>query len=346
MDICIVESEHFETLPAWVDMAIAANHRIRIVIYRPYLQHVQQQVAAKPAIVVLSYDNLFSLLRLLHQCDLLVLNTVNLKHALFGQLMTLRYSKVKKIATIHNIKGEILTARGGLKAKVLYWFTQQMDGYRVLVQEMQQSIQNHSAKPVLFLPAAATLAVPHTAVSDTLNVVIPGAVQQKRRDYAGFIQYLTTYVLPFKLKLVFLGACADENNQHQLKALDGLPNLELLWFQQEVDTLRFSAYMNEAHVMVSPLNQQAQYGAYKTSGAFGDAVTYGKPLFIPDYVPIPEGWNALCKHYQDWDDLFRQLAELHQNGQEGIQDQEITAALAQFSAEKYLERFKAFYPLL
>ncbi|MEC5395523.1 hypothetical protein [Bergeyella sp. RCAD1439] len=120
-----------------------------------------------------------------------------------------------------------------------------------------------------------------------LTVVVPGAVSQKRRDYAHILKTLETFTTP--IRVVFLGKCEGAELE-RVKAFERTKPLgvSLVYFTEKVPQDRFNEWMKRAHVLWCPLRIETSffgcrevYGTTKMTGNLGDAIGFAKPVVFP-----------------------------------------------------------------
>jgi uncharacterized membrane-anchored protein YhcB (DUF1043 family) len=79
-------------------------------------------------------------------------------------------------------------------------------------------------------------------------------------------------------------------------------------------------------------------GKTKITGAIGDAVRSGTPIFLPAEFPASSEFEGLIHHYQDTSDLVRSLMNVLVDYQELTQSARETAQ--QFDLEKQAQRME------
>jgi hypothetical protein len=124
-----------------------------------------------------------------------------------------------------------------------------------------------------------------------MQVVIPGAVSQYRRDYHHIFAKLKT--MQSSMNFVFLGKASGS----ELKLLNELqntlsPTVAIKYFDHKVSKEKFQTEMKEASVLWCPLQKEIKffgqteiYGLTKISGNIGDAINYGKIAILPTTYP-------------------------------------------------------------
>ena len=143
--------------------------------------------------------------------------------------------------------------------------------------------------------------------NESLMIVIPGGVSQKRRDYAHIFAAIQKIRSDQKCEFIFLGK-AQTYELKQLERLSShLPeNISVTYFPERVSLEDFEAWMQKADVLWCPIQQETEffsiketYGKTKMTGNLGDAIAYGKLAVFPKNYPsklnfiFPEKENIL-----------------------------------------------------
>lgn len=122
-----------------------------------------------------------------------------------------------------------------------------------------------------------------------LNIVIPGAVDQMRRDYKKVLSKLKSFESKTQFKIYFLGKAKDQELQWLKKFDKNKPsNLALVYFTEKVPQREFDEIMQSADLLWCPIQSETSffsnteiYGKTKMSGNIGDAIKYGKKALFP-----------------------------------------------------------------
>lgn len=156
--------------------------------------------------------------------------------------------------------------------------------------------------------------------NETYNIVIPGAVSQKRRDYKKIIKELKNLELNFEeselrrsetfventlsergssvgttqnLEIIFLGKASGKELEMLQDFEQSKPeNISIKYFKEKVPQDVFDGLMKKADVLWCPIQQETEffsqkeiYGFTKMSGNIGDAIKYGKLAVFPENYP-------------------------------------------------------------
>lgn len=158
---------------------------------------------------------------------------------------------------------------------------------------------------------------------DDVNIVIPGGVSQKRRDYDHIFKTIRTLKTDQRFTFIFLGKAQGEELKALEKLSGNLPaNITIHYFKERVSAEDYDLWMAKADVLWCPVQQQTEffsqieiYGKTKMTGNVGDAIKYGKLAVFPknyssqlDFI-IPENEN-IAEQFQQ---LKRQSFDFQKN---------------------------------
>ncbi len=159
-----------------------------------------------------------------------------------------------------------------------------------------------------FLPIFYTGQIVKTENKD-LNIVIPGGVSQKRRNYGHVFEVIKNLKTEKPVAFIFLGK-AKGKELEQLKILSqSVPqNIRLEYFSERVSSSVFDEWMQKADVLWCPIQQETEffglreiYGRTKMTGNLGDAIKFGKWAVFPESYPskldfiVPEQKNIISQ---------------------------------------------------
>lgn len=165
----------------------------------------------------------------------------------------------------------------------------------------------HRLLPLLFKSETDTF------IKNPNHLVIPGAVENSRRNYPHIFEWLEKSDLP--LTVTFLGK-ANADKAAQLKDLQQKKsNLRLIWFEEKIPAEEFDRILAEASLLWCPIRRQTTflgigeiYGETKVSGNIFDTAKAGTWGIFPAKYPashpfiISEEENPLAQ--------FQKLTEI------------------------------------
>lgn len=141
--------------------------------------------------------------------------------------------------------------------------------------------------------------------NESLVIVIPGGVSQKRRDYNHIFATIQQIRADQKYEFIFLGKAKGKELKKLEQLSVGLPeNISVTYFSDRVSAEDFEAWMEKADVLWCPIQQETEffsireiYGKTKMTGNLGDSIAFGKLAVFPKNYPstldfiVPEKEN-------------------------------------------------------
>ena len=132
-----------------------------------------------------------------------------------------------------------------------------------------------------------------------------GAIDEDRRDYSEIINALKKVPPLVRKKLLFitLGNTNGGKENKVLKKLKKLANIDITdgWISAE----DFDKRGMQCDLFISPLKLSMEYGLYKGSGTFGDAVYLGKKVIIPSHVDPFFEFKEISLYYNNVESLSK-----------------------------------------
>ncbi|WP_228374831.1 hypothetical protein, partial [Chryseobacterium oranimense] len=249
----------------------------------------------------------------LKKYDLIIIGTV---HRYFNTFHVV-IQKYKASVIVHNInfskasKGALMKSifKGDVIYRLKLWWKEGLF-YSSKVYRNAQKLwvldEDISSEKYQFLPLFYNKYFENQS-KESLNVVIPGGVSQKRRDYHHVFKTIEHLKTEEKCEFIFLGKAKDNELKQLERLAKKLPeNVSIQYFSDRVSNDDFEKGMQIADVLWCPIQQKTEffsreeiYGLTKMTGNFGDAVKYGKAAVFPKDYPsksefiIPEKENIL-----------------------------------------------------
>jgi hypothetical protein len=130
-----------------------------------------------------------------------------------------------------------------------------------------------------------------------------GAVESERRNYLEIIKALesTPKTIRNKIRFVTLGNTHGGLKNSIIESISKLVSIDASsgWISEKELNDRASI----CDVLISPLREEMEYGTYKGSGTFGDAVFLRKKVIIPGFVDPENEFEELSICYNSVDEL-------------------------------------------
>jgi glycosyltransferase involved in cell wall biosynthesis len=288
--------------------------------------------------------------------DLIILNSVDGKH--FFIYLVLVLNRIKGVViNIHSINNNLnpsfyVSLKTTIRTVSKKILNAKAEGYIVNAEAMRAFIVKRklTVKPVYVLSPVYYKEVPTDQTTPVQVVItIPGAIDIRRRDYHLALNAFSGIITSTKyLKVVFAGRPVGSYGREVLDSAKELAKggADIQFYEEEVPEKEFQDIVASSTLILSPLvyttvihdQTEERYGLTKTSGNVYDAIRYGKPLIIPDYVTVPEEIKSSCIVYSSLEDLSSKVGELIHNP-ELLNQYKLQARInsSAFSKEKAIE---------
>jgi len=146
--------------------------------------------------------------------------------------------------------------------------------------------------------------------SPPYRIGLLGSLNNERRDYAILVNSLSQLSREIRSQFHFyiLGECRN-----------GHKNVILQSLQRHVDVSFPDGYLSaddfdeigvSCHILISPLSTNYEYGTFKGSGSFGDAIYLRKRILIPSFVDPQGEFSDISFYYSNESDLTKLLGDL------------------------------------
>lgn len=143
-----------------------------------------------------------------------------------------------------------------------------------------------------------------------LMIAIPGRIDKRRRYYE-WIDRIKPVLNKFEIK--FIGKALTESDLEIVKKLDSLGASQVVKkVNQFISFEDFDKYLESADMFFVPLVEldNPKRRIDRNLGAFFDSVRYGKPLIVPNKVPICSELKKSVVTYNNDSDLLNLLIKL------------------------------------
>lgn len=225
--------------------------------------------------------------------------------------------KCPSILTIHNINA--WSQRGPhIKKNLLHtadsfvssFYTQKIINKFTYLNTINESLLLSMNKA---FPHKETLSIPfsvtHDSVSpenkDTIDFVIPGTVDNRRRDYETIIDVFDVINQDHKnTRLILLG-----------KSDQGIKGKNIVTFDEFVPRETYDNYLKNADFIICPslpetstVNTAKEYYGITKSPNIFESIKWRKPLIIPKEIPIPKSMAKSTIQYENYEDLYENMS--------------------------------------
>ena len=343
MEIGIFETEHFEGVYPVIRLFDNNKNNITIFSYEAsykqlhYLFHSQLDKydwvikADKKSKYTFIYE-LFKGIKK-RKIKIVYLNTISNNFIVYA-LMIVLLRKVRVIVTIHNInsyfeyKNSISLKRWirYIGRKLLLSVVKEFNVVSMIMvdyleKKLPPNKKVHCVPGAIFEENSSRQTQPVT--SEHINIVIPGSVDGRRRDYEQVFMLLHLLELKkISVTITFLGRFYEEYGKRILEKCKSvqLEYTQLKYYEFDtVDQPEFDRVMNDASFVFIPsvINTIIEdgvtetYGLSISSGNLFDVIKHAKPFIAPEQLKFDFFLEKSCYRYSTAEDIAAFIASVH-----------------------------------
>jgi len=155
---------------------------------------------------------------------------------------------------------------------------------------------------------------------DLLQVIIPGTIGLKSRDYTPVIKALRGLQdrLDSNVQVHLLGRPQGSYGTDIINKCKALENkyLTFCFYNDFIHQDKFDQIMHSADFLILPIAEYMKFDIYKekngfscVSGNINDMVKYGLPSILPSYYPLDKRLEKTVERYKDGDELQQILGK-------------------------------------
>ena len=344
MNIAIYDTEHFETTYTLTRIFDTGDIAITLFVTSDVALSLTTLLGTTHSPlnwVIFEKHNVSNTTKIYNQCtkrkiDLLLLNTVSHHHFFFG-ILCLLLKKTRTILTIHDANSSFnpllsFNFRTFLRFAGKKMLANAVSGYATPLSSTKEYIcKNFTVqKRTVIFPGSffcEGLRAPRR-YDGKIKIVIPGSIDSRRRDYTQLYKIATSLKgQKNEFEFILLGGTknkegkeiANECKRHESE------NVKIKTYEGEfVSQEEYDFDLSDSDFVYAPLVKlfhkestiPEQYGLTKSSGCFFDAVRFGKPILVPEYIFVPEELRAQCIPYKSIQGLSEFLTQLNDKKRE------------------------------
>lgn len=338
MNVAILETKHFEVLRATVRFFDSGRNRLFLFV-TPFVHEQSRKVAPgferdcewrvldepgqekrllRSIVAVAEREGL----------DLFWISTITNNYLTCASVVrALRRRGCPAVMTLHNVNYWLRPGLPRSRARVGEWLGKKalvsaLSGFNVLSEAMIPAVKGSRVgrKPVVSVPSAVFEgAVAGPAEGDGLVLVVPGSVEEKRRDYEALLDAFEKVGARHpEARLVLLGGPVGDYGGRILARCEELrrAGLGVTSYDGFVPQAEFDAWMSRAALVVAPMRLASSfagigetYGATKSPGLIGDALTCQRPLLVPKGLALPSALESAALRYGGTESLTEVLLD-------------------------------------
>lgn len=365
MKIVLFDTEHFETAFALVRIFDIPPNDITIFTDEDTGHRMQVLLGNRPAgytwiIRPRSQSNL-SFIRKMYRSfvndkpDLFILGTVSHHHFLHA-LYLKRFPPRQSLLTVHAINFLLhYPIRTGPRHVSRYLgnklLLKQVTYLNVISETMIPHLENQRGvhQPVFHLPGTVFEGrAVSTPVQWPLRIVVPGTVDESRRDYMSVFELAQA---AGDVHITLLGGPVGGYGRMVIDKASSYPNITT--FDALVDQEEFEQRLSAAHFVWVPSVQESFsqagvreiYGLTKSSGSLFDAIRHAKPLILPSHLHVPETLKKIAFRYNGISEILSLIRTLRGNPENyDTFAQQAFAYSMQFTPEEIRKKNSRLFP--
>ncbi|MFW6046968.1 MAG: hypothetical protein ACOCP4_04195 [Candidatus Woesearchaeota archaeon] len=183
----------------------------------------------------------------------------------------------------------------------------------VLSKYQKETLIEIVSKEIFIIPFKLPVIGLKSVKNSKFTIVVPGTVDNKKRDYKGILKILDE--LQSNCILILLGKMKDDEIKQKIRE-----NENIIWFNGFVTQNIFDKYLKQCDIILAPTIQKYTwgssstefYGITKASGAEFDCIKYRKKLLINEFYNIDNFLikNNIVHRFSDLEDLKNKLDQL------------------------------------
>jgi hypothetical protein len=304
IDFLLPDNELFIAVPGEVfknDYILAFEPDIKKIIFKDSrydkkLINIPNRILS----IIAKYIQLFLLVKK-NNIEVIIYNTINKRFHFF--FIKLFFRRIKNIHIIHN--AQVFKTKGSIKS--LSFFKKNLfisfNVYDYYINKNMEDINKTDFD--WFLPSLYNLPYEDDTnydilSKDKINIVIPGSVDDKRRNYSGLLDVLNTIKdknVPFQIILLGKMPSAkqklidDMRLNHIIKTFDEyIPGKLMLYIIKNSDAIAF--------LIDKTINCQI-YNTYKATGTSIFCLSFGIPCIVSDNFILDTGLKNKAIVYTD-----------------------------------------------
>lgn len=371
MDIAILETEHFEGAYPIIKLFDTPLNKITIYTNEKSYSQFKFLFPDEPDrykwVVTRRNQSKYILLQYIYRdlkknrSGILYLNTVN-NNFIFYAVLVKRLHRIRVVLTLHNINTHFthlttFSARRLIRNAGKKMLIKAVQEFNVVSLTMVNYLKDKlpSYKKTHCLPGAIfeeeKLIKTAPEITQRINIVIPGSIDKKRRDYDIVFHFMNEVNLQrLPVHVTLLGGIYNDYSIQILEKCKkyALKNTNLKFYNTDiVDQPEFDRIMNDAHFVWVPSvidtiisdNVSETYGVSKSSGNIFDIIKHAVPFFAPAILKVDPFLDKICLRYNSIHEIIAHLQRITNSPEDyGVLEEAALAASGNYTIDKVRER--------
>jgi len=338
MNIGIFETEHFEGAYPVIKLFDKPENKLVLFtdkktykrfsdLFGPQTQNYEWVIENTAANRFSFFFSIYHAVRE-HRLDILYINTISKNHLLFG-LMIKFLPPIRVVITIHDINCLFesrftMGIRDFIRHIGIKVLLQEVNEFNVVsdtmisyLREKSNRIKIHNVPGAIFEHR-----VNKTSIKGFINLVVPGSIDNKRRDYdTVFDLLIAAELIELNLHITLLGGPYELYGASVIdRAKKWKGRYTRLFYYEEkiVEQNEFDKKLDSSHFIFIPSVIRTSicgdipeiYGITKSSGNIFDVIKHAKPFIVPKELLIPVNLNNSCIAYRSLSEVVEILKTL------------------------------------
>ena len=255
-------------------------------------------------------------------------------YGLFIRIAKINIKCEKKIFIVHNVNKWVQkkissNLKHFLDSFFKPHFFSQFDAFITMgpnIKEYFKSLKKD--KPVFFFPfdQSSQELINKKSSKETINIVLPGMITEKRRDYNVVLKIIEKYYSDYpnsKIRIKFLGRIYSDKYNFVSKFSDNINKKfgkKIFYWTSFIPELEFENEIKNADFLLSNLkissklvNRVEIYGKTKESGISFIIYKYEKIAIVPKSQNILSGFDSQLIKFNCYDDLYEIFRRIEEN---------------------------------
>ena len=369
MKIAIFETSHFEVAHTLISLFDKPGNEITIFVHpeahRQLLLMLKEKTGRYKWIVRKEDETNRSFIRRIfrytkdHSFDLLYFNTIADNFIIY-YFHLLKLRKIPSVLTLHDINGQFQYKPSFSLVRIVRFIGKRLlikkfQSFNVLADTMVNYLREKlpHGKKIYSIPGnyfdPANITPVKLEPGNPIKIVIPGSVDERRRDYSLVKELLDAASRQnIAIEICLLGGFSNGHSESTRRFCQNYLryNTNLKIFEEDiVDHPVFEKYIQESHFIWMPVQPMIsvsdgiieEYGRSICSGNIGDVIRYARPFFVPRRMPLDEALAGSAIRYDSLTDILTAIQQLSPSVYAGLQQKAWTASL-HYTKEEIISR--------
>lgn len=339
--IAIIESGHFEVTHTLLRLFDNGHNHLTVFIDAAAFRQLQfltgdnnnrltwvvrPDTDSNRAFIARIFDYLQS-----HSFDLVCFSTINDNFILYAN--GIKKLKAATTMILHDINSYFTWKPAPDLRRIVRYLgkrslIRQTDSFIVLGERLAENLRSKLSGPKEIYPVPGGFFEEENfqplplASGESIRIVIPGSVDERRRDYRQVFELLRLAEEQNReIAVMLLGRFHPEHGRQVKAWCEAYPrNGRLRYFDESmIDQPLFDQYIRQAHLLWLPLQHDTiindgvreTYGETICSGNIGDVIRHAKPFLLPSGIQVDQALEPAATRYHSPQDLLEKLRTIN-----------------------------------